>query len=786
MNATATAPSPTVELAFTGRLRQLTDAQRLRLFDRSTARDPEVRERVAAIVAAVRQRGDAALRELAQELDGAELESLEVPRSRWRIALDALPPDARRALQRARDNIERAHLASLPVDSDVETEPGVVVGVRHDAVRRAGVYAPGGSAAYASSVLMGVVPAVVAGVPEVVVCSPPGRNGLPADVVLAAAELAGATRLFAIGGAGAIAAMAFGTDSVPAVERIVGPGNAYVAEAKLQLAGMVAFDAPAGPSELLVLADDSASPARVALEVLAQAEHDPRAAVVVVTLSSRQAHAVLAEITHALDAAARGPIVVASLAANGGVLVAESLAEALQFATEFAPEHLLLDVADPSRVAASVRNAGAVFLGESSSVVFGDYLTGANHVLPTGGAARAWSGLSSADFFRRTSWQQVTPAAAIGLAHDAAILAGAEGLPAHAAAAHAFLTESRSASGSAPWNVSDNTNLFGVPPAGVREMRRFANASLRDYPSIEGAALRRAVADTVGCDPNCVVTAGGSDQLLDMAFRAFSGVYATIAYPDPTFSMIPVFARWSGLRPIPCGLRPGGQADADALIAARADVTYLCSPNNPTGIAFSADMVWRIVNQASGVVILDEAYAEYANQSHVALALERSNLLVVRTMSKAYGLAGLRIGYAIGSAELLARVAQWRAPFALSAVADRVGATVLREDGEWMRACVARTTQMRERMRRELAAIGLTCLPSDANFVLVPVCGAGALARRLAARGVLVRVFQNLPCDCDLLRATNGDAIRITIGPWELMSAVLVALAAEREDARCA
>ena len=236
--------------------------------------------------------GDAALRALATEFDGVTLDALEVPASRCVAALDALDPALRRAMERAANNIRRVHQGFLPATQEVESEPGIVVGRRPDPLGRVGVYAPGGRAAYPSSVLMGVVPARVAGVGEIIVCSPPGRDtGLPAEVVLAAAALAGAHRVFALGGAGAIAALAYGTESVPRVDRIVGPGNAYVAEAKIQVARAVAIDSPAGPSELLVLADASADPQLIAREMLAQAEHDPLAAVVAVVTSDGLEHA---------------------------------------------------------------------------------------------------------------------------------------------------------------------------------------------------------------------------------------------------------------------------------------------------------------------------------------------------------------------------------------------------------------------------------------------------------------------------------------------------------------
>ena len=426
-------------LRWQGRCAELTAADRRALFERTAAIDAAVGERTASIVARVRQQGDSALRALANELDGVHLEALEIPRARWQSALDALPPALRAALERSAANIERVHRAFRPVAQETESEPGIVVGRRPDPLGRVGVYAPGGRAAYPSSVLMGIVPARVAGVGEIVLCTPPARDtGQPSDVVLAAAALANADRVFALGGAGAIAAMAYGTESVPRVDRIVGPGNAYVAEAKLQVANVVAIDSPAGPSELLVVCDESADPTLVAREMLAQAEHDPLAAVVAVTPSPRIADAVVDALAAHLPAQPRADICRAALEGQGAVLVADSLDACVTFANEYAAEHLLLAVEPLDDVLARLRNAGTVFVGASASVAFGDYMTGANHVLPTGGLARSYSGLSTLDFVRWTTYQRVSVDAAARLSDDVGVFADAERLPGHAYAARAW------------------------------------------------------------------------------------------------------------------------------------------------------------------------------------------------------------------------------------------------------------------------------------------------------------------------------------------------------------
>jgi histidinol dehydrogenase len=796
------------------------------LADRSTSEDPAVRKRTAAIIERVRSEGDAALFDLALELDGARLESLEVPRAEVRRALERLSPALRASMERAAANIATAHRAFAPTATEVETEPGVVVGRRADPLEAVGVYAPGGRAAYPSSVLMGVVPARVAGVRTVVLCSPPGHDGFPSPTVLAAAALAGVDRVFSLGGAGAIAALAFGTRTVPAVNRIVGPGNAYVAEAKLQVAARagVGIDSPAGPSELLVIADDSADPAAVAREALAQAEHDPLAAVVLVAIGEGLALEVERELCSTVRLQSRAAIIAQAFAARGALLWCDSLAEAISFSNQYAPEHLLLALRDPDGALSDVRNAGSVFLGERSSVAFGDYMTGGNHVLPTGGAARSYSGLSTLDFMRWTTYQRVEPAAAVRLAPDTAVLARAEGLAAHAAAAEGagsgnavvgsgvVLQEMEGGKQDSPGaageraarmatrrmgaarfaeialyapqrtpcavDLSDNTNLWGVPPAAARALREAGANDLTRYPAVYADRLKTALARYAGVEREELVTGCGSDDVLDSALRALAEPGERIALAEPTFAMASTFARMNGLEVVSVGLAPDFSIDPEVLLAARAQVIYLCSPNNPTGNASTRESIEHVIRSSPGVVILDEAYAEFMGEGFLRSAPSYENLLVVRTLSKAFGLAGARIGYAAGNAALVREVEKSRGPYKVSVPAERAALAALDEDHEWVRSRITEVRTNRTRLARSLTDLGLAALPSDANFVLVPVRDASGLARTLRrpdGSGVAVRPFVSLPA--------IGDAIRITIGPWPMMEAALAAL---EEAIRCA
>lgn len=321
-------------------------------------------------------------------------------------------------------------------------------------------------------------------------------------------------------------------------------------------------------------------------------------------------------------------------------------------------------------------------------------------------------------------------------------------------------------------DLRDNTNLFGASPAALAAVRTMDERALATYPDVAGRALTAVLASRIGVRPDEIVTGCGSDDILDAAFRALAEPGAVLAHPSPSFSMVPVFARLNSLVPVAVPLTSSGVTDADAMLATGARVIYLCSPNNPTGTVTSAGAIRRIVRESGAIVILDGAYAEFAPEMEdllsAAPALER--LLVVRTLSKAWGLAGLRAGYATGSAALVREVQKSRGPYKLSTVAERAAVAALSQDEEWMRRRAAEAVACRDRLVRELRVMGLIPLDSRGNFVCVPVPGARAVAEQVAARGVAVRAFSALP--------VFGDVLRIGMAPWPLLERFLRALQA--------
>ena len=399
---------------------------------RSGETDRKVSVAVSEIIYAVRMGGDEAVREYTEKFDGAVPEKTEIGREEMETALKNSSSDFVYALHKAAENIRDFHERQKQQSWFNTFENGTMVGQRIRGLERVGVYVPGGTAAYPSSVLMNVIPAKIAGVKEIIMVTPPGKDGKPNQNILAAAAVAGVERIFLIGGAQAIAALAYGTESVPRVDKIVGPGNIFVATAKKLLFGVVDIDMVAGPSEILIVADETAEPQFLAADLMSQAEHDVLASAILLTTSQRIAEETIEELKRQMQALSRKDIIEKSLTDYGAVIVCNNLSQAIDFANELAPEHLELCVKNPVEYIGRVDNAGSVFLGNYSPESVGDYYAGPNHVLPTGGTARFFSPLSVDSFIKKSSFIYYTSSALDSAKDNIITLADAEGLTAHA------------------------------------------------------------------------------------------------------------------------------------------------------------------------------------------------------------------------------------------------------------------------------------------------------------------------------------------------------------------
>ncbi|MBO5505957.1 MAG: histidinol dehydrogenase [Clostridia bacterium] len=394
-----------------------------------------VEEIVADIIKDVRENGDEALKKYALKFDKAELDSLLVSKDEIEEAVSLVDEEFLRILKRAAENIRAFHQNQVRTSFIMNENNGVVTGQKIIPVDRAGLYVPGGTAAYPSTVLMDSIPAKIAGVREVVMVTPPSSDGKVNPVILAAAYIAGVDKIFKTGGAQAVAALAYGTESVPKVDKIVGPGNKFVAEAKKQVFGQVSIDMIAGPSEILIVADGKTDPRYAAADLLSQAEHDKMASAVLVTDSMEFAKAVSAEIEKQIPELLRSEIARASIDNNGKIIVCDSLDKAIEISNEIAPEHLELCVDNPFDYLDKIRHAGSIFMGRNCPEALGDYMAGPNHTLPTSGTARFSSPLSVDDFVKKTQYTYYTKDALRDIAYDVEYFAKKEGLTAHAKSA---------------------------------------------------------------------------------------------------------------------------------------------------------------------------------------------------------------------------------------------------------------------------------------------------------------------------------------------------------------
>ena len=722
------------------------------LVDRRPNSD-QVRQEVGALLASVRARGDDAVRELTERFDGVRLEHSAVRHSELLRALRSLPPELVGWLRAAVDQITAVHSAQRFAEEQVEVVRGVRVWRAWRPLQRVGVYVPGGRTPYPSSVLMLCVPAHLAGCSEVVLCSPPGPDGKLAAPILAAAALAGTTEVHAIGGVQAIGAMAYGTQSLRRVDKIFGPGNAYVTAAKQLVFGEVAVDMPAGPSEIVVVTDGSVPAQWLAADLCAQAEHSPDALGILVSTDSTVAEKVAAVLDTRYAPQVR-------------ILVASEIPAALNFANDFSPEHLTLACRSPQRWLARVRNAGSVFLGAHGPAAAGDYATGANHVLPTGGAARAFSGLGLDAFGHTIQVQSLTPGGLASIAPIVENLSAAERFDGHWESVRVRLSKPSRNAPAAPsprrdvlqmhpyiWEASTpevaaraaispdqvirfDTNSSPWAGAGVGDLTDLA---VNEYPDATYPELTAALQRYVGVGGASLTVGAGADEVLDLVVKAYVGRGDPVLVSDPSYSMFTTLTEMAGGRPIAV---PAVDLalDRDRMLEAakHARLIWLCSPNNPTGELLPTGYVAEVAQATAGVVVVDEAYHEFCGISAASLVRQLPNLVVVRTLSKAFGLAGVRVGYAVSGSQIAVALARVRPPGSISVLSAALAVRALGRVDQ-MRERIATLSSLQQTLARSLAEMGLEVLTPPVNFVLA-TCP-DELASRLAHHGLVVRTF---------------------------------------------
>lgn len=748
---------------------------------------------VLNILNTVKIEGDKALLAYTARFDRVELPGILVPNSVLRQAWEDAPEDFRSAVRTAVANIRTFHRSQRENERRIETMPGVSCWRRSVPIERVGIYVPGGSAPLFSSLFMSAVPALEAGCGELIVCSPPGENGLPSWQILAVAGYLDLPEMYAVGGAQAIAAMAWGTETVPSVDKIFGPGNSWVTAAKQMVQQMgVAIDLPAGPSEVLVIADSTADPAFVAADLLSQAEHGADSQVVMVTTDASLLEKTMASVQDFLEKLPRKNAAEIALQGSLAIMVRD-LDEALAFSNAYAPEHLILQVADAGKWAEQVINAGSVFVGPWSCESLGDYASGTNHTLPTNGFARMYSGVSLDSFLKKITFQEVSKRGLEGLGPVVSTLATYEQLDAHRLA-----VDIRLQSPDGGTKDADNDIIAALIPGHLRDIKTYSSArdefqgkadifldanelpfhekGYNRYPDPKQTELRERYARWRGLSPENVAISNGSDEAIEWLTRGFCRPgFDSICITTPTYGMYEVVASWFDLPVIRVPLLNDFQPDVPALLKAQQGsscrILFLCSPNNPTGNAVGPEQIDLLLQEWQGLLVIDEAYIDFSQMESVAQRISKHpRLLVIQTFSKSFGLAGLRVGALLADERIIAHVDRIKAPYNVDHQAAQQALQALERVNEF--------EDQWEQIRKERERLAITLedmpivtkvWPGEGNFLLVQFQDSGQVMDMLRRSGIIVR---------DRSRQVEN-AIRITIGTPEENNALIEIL--ERE-----
>ena len=737
---------------------------------------------VRPIMDAVHARGDEALHEFGRRFDGVELACTAVSPEETEDAAALVPQELKDSIYQASLNISHFHaLQKNAWKRSQETAPGVFCEQRTLPIERVGLYVPGGQAPLFSTVLMLAIPAREAGCQEVILCTPPGKDGKVNPAILYAARLCGVTRIFKVGGAQAIAAMTYGTASIPKVDKIFGPGNAYVTAAK-QLASLagVAIDMPAGPSEVLVLADKSCVPAFVAADLLSQAEHGPDSQAMLVTTDAAVAQAVAAEVEKQLAELPRREVAAKSIA-NSRIIVLADRQDCIDFTNTYAPEHLIIAMEDADAVADETVNAGSVFLGNYSCESAGDYASGTNHTLPTMGCVRAYSSLCLDSFQRKLTLQKLTPQGIRSIGRTVECMAEAEHLDAHARAmtlrmqAVAALPQEEQGTGIARLVRPNILKLKPYSSARDEYAGKAAhvfldanecphNAPNNRYPDPLQWELKQKIAAYKGVAPERIFLGNGSDEAIDLIFRVFCtpGVDKVVAI-HPSYGMYEVCAAVNDVTYCRSLLKENYQFDGAAFAEAwggpNTKVAFLCSPNNPTGNLLPIEEIRKVLDTFRGIVVVDEAYIDFApdGSSVISLLEEYPRLIVLNTFSKAWASAGIRLGMALAHPEIISLFNKVKYPYNVNILTQRAAMERLEHMDE-IRGWVEEALSERSRMMQAVAALPICekVYLSDANFFLARVNDACGIYDALVEQGIIVRNRHRIHMCENCLRITIG------------------------------
>lgn len=749
------------------------------LLKRPLMKNEQLFATVGAIIEQVKANGDKAVLEYEKQFDKVELNDLQVSQQEIDEAVELVSDDLKEAILLAKGNIERFHLAQRFEAITVETQPGVKCSQRSVPIEKVGLYIPGGSAPLFSTVLMLAVPASIAGCSEIVLCTPPMRNGKVNPAVLFAAQVSGITHVFKTGGVQAIASMAYGTQSIPKVYKIFGPGNQYVMAAKQMVSlSEVAIDMPAGPSEVAVLADDSANPVFVAADLLSQAEHGPDSQAMLITTSPVLQQAVKDEVERQLEQLPRKEIAAKALI-NSKLIVVDSMDEAVAMVNAYAPEHLIIQTADCDDIARRIVNAGSVFIGNYACESAGDYASGTNHTLPTNGYAKAYNGVNLDSFCRKITYQKLTADGIRRIGKAIEVMAANEMLDAHRNAVTvrlASLAEGQPQPESfdlerlvrknilslAPYSCARN-EFNGVDASVFLDANENPyNAPYNRYPDPLQMELKKAISEVKCVEVSRIFCGNGSDEPIDLLFRVFCEPRRdNVVAIDPTYGMYQVCADVNDIEYRKVQLDENFMFKADELLAACDENTkliFICSPNNPTGNLMPREEVRKVIQNFKGIVVVDEAYGDFTDLPSLNQDLDTfPNLVVLQTLSKAWGCAAIRLGMAFASEQIIALFNKVKYPYNVNLLSQEQAVKALK-NSEQTRDWIRQLIEERERMVSEFAQLQVCqhIYPTNANFFLAKVSDANGIYDYLVRKGIIVRNRHKV--------MLCGNCLRITIG----------------------
>ena len=763
------------------------------LLKRPVMNTVSLNEMVRGILDQVKYNGDEAVLSYEETFDHVRLKSLAVTEEEIQEAEQLVSDELKEAIVLAKGNIARFHEAQRFNGVQVETQTGVTCWQQSVPIERVGLYIPGGTAPLFSTVLMLAVPAQIAGCRDIVLCTPPARNGKVHPAVLFAAKTAGVSHIYKIGGVQAIGAMAYGTQTVPRVYKIFGPGNQYVTAAKqLVSMGDVAIDMPAGPSEVLVLADETANPVFVAADLLSQAEHGVDSQAVLVTTSVSLQQAVMKEVERQLNALPRKDIANKSLKYSRLILV-KDMDEAIDMVNEYAPEHLIIQTKDYETLAKRIVNAGSVFLGKFACESAGDYASGTNHTLPTNGYAKAYNGVNLDSFCRKITYQELTAQGIGRIGKAIEVMAANEQLDAHKNAVTVRLQSveyqlehlqqakfdlkklvRKNIWELAPYSCARD-EYSGVDASVFLDANENPyNGPINRYPDPLQKTLKQEIAKVKGVGEEHIFCGNGSDEAIDLVYRIFCnpGVDNAVAI-DPSYGMYKVCADVNNVEYRKVQLDADFQFHADDMLKAADNQTklmFICTPNNPTGNDMSHAEVEKLLQNFGGIVVVDEAYFDFSEQPSFTQLLDKyPNLIVLQTFSKAWGCAAIRLGLAFASTKIIGLFNKVKYPYNVNMLTQQQALEALRnaqQTKEWVKIL----KEERTRLMQRFAELSLTekVFPSDANFFLARVSDANAIYKYLVGEGIIVRNRHTV--------TLCGNCLRITIGTPEENDTLIEAL----------